>query len=345
MNTRRLVFAVGVSVALLLAGSLAGEDKLPVAEEVDYPILVLKEYDVAALLAEVPQHSFAHLMDVGERRWEMGGGAVSLFSDEEEEPAAADRLRGLIERSVRAEEPWESMGGRATLDFYEQAGKLMVSATEAGHQQIRTLLARLTAEVTTTFVVTIQAVELDATFADGLYDRGEFVARTDGQKTALKAAVKKTFVRTTLSGLNRQRVDNNSGRASRLVSDAEPVVAESVAAWDPTITAIPGGLAVAVKPTGLPDGERVLLDYGICYARLREMRRVVVESAVPNTPPAKVAIHLPVFDCDQRAGTVALPLGCPTVVTGGTVPASLVEDGRAGSVQLDYIVTVRRLGQ
>ncbi|MBN1507780.1 MAG: hypothetical protein JW955_13095 [Sedimentisphaerales bacterium] len=48
---------------------------------------------------------------------------------------AEEHLRQLIERSVRSTEPWESMGGRATIDFTNSGLMLIANADEA-HRQI-----------------------------------------------------------------------------------------------------------------------------------------------------------------------------------------------------------------
>jgi general secretion pathway protein D len=80
-----------------------------------------------------------------------GGGANNIFNNattEETEENGAERLRALIERTIRSSttEPWESAGGRATLDFYERSGLMLVSQTPDGHQRLQALLENLRRE-------------------------------------------------------------------------------------------------------------------------------------------------------------------------------------------------------
>lgn len=66
-----------------------------------------------------------------------GGGVGGLFTDGEAfepEMYGSELLRTLIERMVRGDEPWESVGGRSTLEFHNKA--MIVSATEEMHQQV-----------------------------------------------------------------------------------------------------------------------------------------------------------------------------------------------------------------
>jgi len=80
-----------------------------------------------------------------------GGTAGNIFNQtqtEETEENGAERLRALIERTIRSSttEPWESAGGRATLDFYERSGLMLVSQTPDGHQRLQALLENLRRE-------------------------------------------------------------------------------------------------------------------------------------------------------------------------------------------------------
>lgn len=78
-----------------------------------------------------------------------GGGGVDLFEDTnttEDGENGADRLRSLIERTVKSTEPWEALGGRATLDFYERSGLMLVSQTDDGHRNLQDLMDSLRRE-------------------------------------------------------------------------------------------------------------------------------------------------------------------------------------------------------
>lgn len=356
MRSKLLVLIGGLAAAALVVGSLTGQQQAaPQDDAAALENLPVKEYDVAPLLMPIPDwRGFAALMDMlSVERYGGGGGAGGsggggLFTDttvSDPENSGTQRLRALIERLVRSEEPWESEGGRATLDFYERSGIMLISQTPKGHAAVADLLARLIAERTKTLVVTVRAVELDAAYRDSLLDQGPLVARTPEEKKALAAAVKQVYCRSMVSGANGQGLCNNVGEIQSYVNDLEPIVAESAISYDPMIETIPNGLAVRLRPQVAAVGDAVRLDYIFCYARLTEMRQSEIQGTSGGAEPgmAKAKFDLPTCDADQRAGTITLPLNCPTVIGGGTVPKRLVtgKDDDTGAAEVDYIVTVR----
>jgi hypothetical protein len=259
-----------------------------------------------------------------------------------------ERLRSLIERTIHSEEPWESAGGRATLDFYERSGTLLVSQTPKGHAAVAALLARLNTERNRVLVITVKAVELDPTYRDALLDQGPLSARTDAEKKALAAAVKQVYARTSVSGADGQGLFCNAGALQSYMLDLQPIVAENALSFEPTIATIPNGLAVRLQPHLAAEGNAVNLDFVFCYARLKEMRQSEVQGTTGGDRPgtAKAPFDLPTCDADQRAGTITIPLNCPTVIGGSTVSKRLVtgKDEDAGTkIELDYIVTVRMM--
>lgn len=354
MRLRLPVLAFGLLLVMSAVGLLVGAGDDPAAAapgDDEGPVLTTRRYDVGHLLVTPGDYRFAFLMDMLEPSCCSYGGNLSLFGDSScdscescggGESKAVEALRDLIERTVRAEEPWESMGGRATLDFYEKYGMMMASTTEKGHQELSRVLDGLAAERAVTVMTTIEAVELDEKFVVDLYARGRFVARTDAEKQALSAAVKRTFVRTSLSGSSGQALSSNSGTPTSFIRDQEPVISDAVGTFDPEVSTMPNGLAVLVRPTLISNSGRLMLDYALCYARERAMRQMEHHVHMVGKQ-TRTTIDLPTFDCDQRAGTVALSLGCPTIIGGGTVPASLLsgEAEDKGTVELYYIATVR----
>lgn len=114
----------------------------------DLPVVA---YFVGDLITQVPDFGetvpslqISQALDQGD-----SGGGGGLFADTtitETEDRGTERLRELIERQVRSTEPWESMGGRATLDFYERSGLMLVSQTADGHQNLQNLLEQLRRE-------------------------------------------------------------------------------------------------------------------------------------------------------------------------------------------------------
>lgn len=75
-----------------------------------------------------------------------GGGIFETDQDQQEETSGTEVLQQLIERTVKSTEPWESLGGRATIEFYEKSGLMIVSQTADGHRKLSDLLESLRRE-------------------------------------------------------------------------------------------------------------------------------------------------------------------------------------------------------
>lgn len=65
-----------------------------------------------------------------------------LHTLESDDTAAEDVLRELLERQVRAGEPWDTMGGRAMIQFAGR-GRMIVQQTPEGHRAVRELCLNL----------------------------------------------------------------------------------------------------------------------------------------------------------------------------------------------------------
>ena len=330
-------------LAELLAGPLwatAAQDAGTGPDDYRPPELVTRFYEVGHLIMRPPDcGQFAYLMTVQDWLYGYGSG---IFAPETE-VSGVQRLKEIIERIVRPEAQWESAGGTSTLEFHERFGLLIVKTTPAGHRQIGELLAGLAERQTVTLVVTVQAVELDEKFAADLLLGGDLIARTDKQKKALLSGIKRQFARTSLTGANGQMLSTHSGAAQSYLADLTPLVDEATVGFDPVVSVMPTGLSGRFKVTLLPEKAKATLDYAFCYGRGRGTKTSEVTS-VSGEVSSKTNIELPVFVADQRAGTVTVPLDCPTVLLGGAVPLDLLtgkdEDAKT-SVQLDYVVTVR----
>jgi len=361
MRTRQVVAAGTTLVAMAVVGFLAlplmsqGRPAAAQGEAVQVgppaPEMITRMYDVRPLLEGHPDYGFAFLMRTEDEdpcilADSGGGGAGALFAPvtPSQELTPAQHLKELIERLVNCEVGWQSAGGSGTLDIYMPWGEMIVKTTVAGHKQVAATLEAMAARNALTVVTTVQAVELDPQLADDLLARGSFAARTEDQKKALRAGIKRVFARTSLSGADGQTLSSNSGEPQTYIKDITPIVAESAIAHDPVIACVPNGLSARVRGRLLADG-KAELNYSLCYARLTALRSSEFQGATEDAL-AKSPVELPATLSDQRAGTVRLDLGVPTVLPGGAVPLSLMtgKDADAGTtVQLDYIVTVRLL--
>ncbi|NLX59634.1 MAG: hypothetical protein GXY74_11165 [Phycisphaerae bacterium] len=88
--------------------------------------LTLKIYDVGEVLS---------VLTVPAAAAPAGGG---MFAAPEPAENAQERLRCLIERTTMGGEPWESMGGRATIDF-ASPGLMLVSNSDEVHNRVVSL--------------------------------------------------------------------------------------------------------------------------------------------------------------------------------------------------------------
>jgi general secretion pathway protein D len=114
--------------------------------------LPVRSYFVGDLITQVPNFGdTVPRMTLADALTGAGddSGGVDLFDDtdmDEDSESGTDRLRSLIERTVKSTEPWEALGGRATLDFYERSGLMLVSQTDDGHRNLQDLMNSLRRE-------------------------------------------------------------------------------------------------------------------------------------------------------------------------------------------------------
>jgi hypothetical protein len=54
-----------------------------------------------------------------------------------------EELQNYLERTVQSDEPWESMGGRASIAFFRPTGTMTIAQTVDGHRQVRQRLDAL----------------------------------------------------------------------------------------------------------------------------------------------------------------------------------------------------------
>jgi len=322
-------------------------------EEHQEPPLVLQAYDIGTLLARAPAYRFALVEDPRENcdgysdSSACGGGSCTIFEDSccDDDTSAADRLRDLVVRFVRAEGRldacWEEMGGRGSIDIIEERGLMLVLTTESMQKKVQALLETQLAPRPDTVAIQVVAVEFKDDFAKGLILGG--AAAETGAKAILDA-VAKVHGATTLSGKSGQRLSHNALEAVPVVADVEPVVAENCAGWDPTMSWFNSGLSVSAEATLQADGKSAVVDYRLRYGRTLDVSTVTLESVAAAQKGAAV-VEKPRVVYDDRAGTVTVPLGEPVIVAGGMVPASLVAEDKdtPGKIPLYYLVTVRRL--
>lgn len=112
--------------------------------------LPVRSYRVGDLMKQIPDAGATvprmNLSEALRQGGVGGGGAQSLFEDSattDDAETAAERLKELVERTVRSDEPWKSMGGHATMEFDRTSGTLHVRQTPEGHRRLQELMGTL----------------------------------------------------------------------------------------------------------------------------------------------------------------------------------------------------------
>lgn len=355
---KRSVWVVGIAVMCLLAasGPARAQNNSPAWKEL---ALELHVYDIKAYFTRTPIYNFARVPGTDEAAMRMniagvlsqaGGGGISLFDDSDpnyadETSRKARQLKDLIERLVHPKEPWEEVGGRSVIEFVTSCGLMFVYTTEDGHKQIDLLVKHILPAEKRNLAIDLEAVELDRS-ALGEASPAGFVARTDKQKEALKKATKKVLRATSVAGADGQVLSSENGVTGTYVSDVEPVIAENTVSWDPTVSTLSEGMLAQIQAVLNSEATEATLDYRLVLMRSVGAHEREIHSATTEQV-ASAGIELPTTSSDLRAGTLVLPLGCPTIVAGGTVPDALLSGNAEdeATTEVYYVATVRLLGQ
>jgi len=121
-----------------------------------------------------------------------GGGGGGIFDDDDDdddETIGTELLQQLIERTVRSTEPWESMGGRATIEFYEKSGLMIVSQTADGHRKLSNLLDSLRRERAIMISVEARFITVTDAFLNDLTLDFDVVWHQSGRRRDLSTIV------------------------------------------------------------------------------------------------------------------------------------------------------------
>ncbi|NLX59737.1 MAG: hypothetical protein GXY74_11685 [Phycisphaerae bacterium] len=333
-------------------------DQLREALEDWEPPLFTRSYDVGVLLRETPVAP-RWFVDEGVRsgvdpRAGSWGAGDSYDYDDCDRPRE-DLLRNILMRHAQdPKEPWEEFGGRASIEFDADLGRMFVYGTELMHRRTEEFIATHLKPKTVALTAHVMAVELDESFARQLAMGGSTKADTDQRRDALNKAIVKVHGMATLSGGDGQRLYSRSGAAAGYADSVEPVVAENSAMYDVLTRFQFSGFTVVASTTLYPAAEgaagsdRVLFDYFVCQARLERSLQGEVQGVV-GQQKAQGVYDKPTLHYDEHMGTVTLDLNCPTIVAGGLAPAKVLYDdaqaaGKSGPVPLYYVVTVQKTG-
>lgn len=335
--------------------------------------LITRVYSVRDLISPVPEFGESiPTFDITKRlsnSWDAGAlfpGAVPINSDGSRQ-MRQQLLREVLERSVRSQQPWEMMGGRATLDFSDPLGLMIVTQTEAGHDQVATLVAELR-KVMVPLAVDVRVVSLDPALLARCRESGRYVFAGRSEREELEAAVRTEKAHAMLHAMSGQRAWHTPGTQRAYLSDLEPVVPNIIASpaaeplaekeeqptnqgtrtrytygskgpspygIDPEISWLIEGLAADVQATVSDGGNEVHLVYRLQYAGKpsfsEQTERAGNFDAIIRERPA-----LPELLLDECNGTTRVPLGAAVLVASGRIDAG-------NDTQQAFIVTVHRV--
>jgi hypothetical protein len=248
----------------------------------------------------------------------------------------AKQVRCLLQRMARLGEPWDVIGGRATIGIYDNR-LMFVSQNEDGHRQVEALLQSLRQRPRPTLSIRVMVVELTDDYQRQLLLEPLPLAASAQQRQQLAAGISKVRHQVDLTARSGQSVAGSAGSRTGFVHAVEPVVAKSAVGYERCLWMGPTGLDCAVKAELEAESNQVNVSF-----RLSLVRLVAIEPAQGD-----LAVDKPKYAADIRAGDVRVPLNAAAIIGSSTVPALLVDpeaaDERA-TRQVYYLLMVNLLG-
>jgi hypothetical protein len=257
-----------------------------------------------------------------------------------------DSLIDLITSTIMPT-TWDSVGGPGSI--MPANGTLVISQTQAVHEEIENLLANLRAAIPGLRAVTIRAVwlQLDLKQLDQLLHGQSGKAGIDRNALYEMAGKTKGYLGaiTCLSG---QTVHIASGRSRTAITGAVPVVGDGGGPGYQPVTGQPlAGALLQVTPQLLPNTQGVMLD--LCSSVTRAVQQPETIHFYSDDPgsgkkgneksPARgLTLDRVNMVVSQLATSIKLPLDEPTLVGGLTTETPTADQQAADSPQLYLFV-------
>jgi len=193
---------------------------------------------------------------------------------------------------------------------------LVITQSEANHRQIADLLAQLRSERPT---VKIEArwVLLDVAEAAQLLPPTDVVPAVL-EPDALAKVEEKIVYRGQITGLSQQTVHLAAGRTETLLTDVEPIVAESVTGICPSLEAFLSGAMLEVTAAVAPDGASATVDLRSVVSEMEKGSKRSVPAGGKGVPLTE--LDVPQFLLHTLRTTLRMPTGRAVVVGGLTSP-------------------------
>ena len=324
---RWLAVVGAVVAAVFVVRAWAAEEK---SDDSKAPVLILRTYDISALLAPVRDYPCYDRYLEFDLEWPTNASPASnrgLFGG-----AGADREAGIdwhdledvIKRTVNsmadpAVAPWTDEGGPAAVDFLDNC--LIVTQTAAGHKRVEALLKALE-DNRSRPIMTVHGdwVEMDESQAAALLDGASKSSPPEVTAAALEKAGAKVIYGIQLSCFSGQTV--HVARSLAATHTADVKVDEKSGNVNPAIETIPRGLKFQARPTLATDGKTAMVDIQ-CQTmgmKVRDFPLSMGKGAAEGTASSTASVQLPEYDEQEFRTTIRVPLDKQVIVAGAAAP-------------------------
>jgi hypothetical protein len=317
---------VGAVVAAILVVRTQAADEE--SDESKAPVLILRTYDISALLAPVRDYPCYIRFEVTDRTGaapgafhEMfGGGAAAAEAEQIDWQDLVDVIKRIVNRMADpGVAEWTDEGGLAAIDCLGNC--LIVTQTAAGQERVEALLKGLEDKWNRT-VMTVHGdwVEMDESQAAALLGGASKSSPPEVTAAALEKAGAKVIYGVQLSCFSGQTVHVARSLATTHTADVE--MDEKSEDVHPGIETIPRGLKFQARPTLATDGKTATVDIQ-CQTmgmKVRDFPLSMEKGAAEGTASSTANVELPEYDEQEFRTTIRVPLDKQVIVAGTAAP-------------------------
>ena len=252
-----------------------------------------------------------------------------------------DDLSDLIMSTVKPT-TWDGVGGPGSIAF--AGGVLVISQTQAVHEEIETLLTNLRTASPGLRIVTLRAVwlQLDLKQLDQLLHSKPGKEGGVDRKALYDMAGKTKGYMGAITCLSGQTVHVASGRSRTAIIGAVPVVGDAIG-YQPIVSQPQAGALLQITPQLLPNSLGAMLDLCSSVTRTVDKPETVRfysddhsagKNGAKDSPIRGITLDRVNMVVSQLATSLKVPLGDPALVGGLTTDAPDQDQQAADAPQL-----------
>lgn len=311
-------------------------------------------YDVRDLLIQIPDYPFAGRIGApSDTDVMMVPGAATTSPDKprQSRAQASESLNSILKEVVAADS-WRDAGGTIGV-IREVAGLLVITQTRQNHDEIERVLGELreshgrTIRVQATWIL-LKPEELPVLYVS---DPKQGPATKNGLRLVSAEALEKNLeshnhFRAELSCFNGQTVSMSSGRTRTVITEQQPVVAQSAVAMAPNTKQVQVGAMLEVTPTLEAAMDFAVVDIHSEVADWTDGGKIEVapqqievgaqDGAMTNAAAPASIDRLNLLS-QQFKTTARIPVGPPVLIGGMTLEPSA---GEAAGEQLYLVLQI-----